>query len=365
MKIVQIVPRLPPAICGVGDYARLLAGAMRPHGIETRFVVADAAWRGEADVEGFGVEHLAHPSRDGLLQALENVGADAVLLHFVGYGYDRTGCPWWLIEGLKTWRVGRSERRLLTMFHELYAIGPPWRRAFWTWRTQLSILARLLEVCDGCRTNMESRARRIEQASPLYKGRVAVAPVFSTVGERAEAAPLRQRQPQMVVFGSAAGRLNIYNGHRDALIACCQQLGVEKIVDIGKPLGEPLDLPLPIVHCGALPAQEVSDLLHNSTAGSVAYAPRQLGKSTIFAAYCAHGLLPVCYGSQNGQQDGLMPGIHFWNPNRTRAALSAQEAQAVAQAAHAWYCGHSLHAQAQATADQLRHMTTGHSCRRV
>ena len=42
MEILQIVPRLPPTISGVGDYSFLLAQELRrAHDIETRFIVGD------------------------------------------------------------------------------------------------------------------------------------------------------------------------------------------------------------------------------------------------------------------------------------------------------------------------------------
>ena len=53
-SLVQIVPILPPAISGVGDNAALLAEALRSaHGVETRFIVGDPAWRDQREGSGF------------------------------------------------------------------------------------------------------------------------------------------------------------------------------------------------------------------------------------------------------------------------------------------------------------------------
>jgi len=82
---------------------------------------------------------------------------------------------------------------------------------------------------------------------------------------------------------------------------------------------------------GALPAPAVSALLAGSLAGFVAHRPAFLGKSTVFAAYCAHGMLLVaaCHGP-----DGLA-----WAP---RAEAGDAVLQARADAAFSWYAGHSL-----------------------
>lgn len=47
IKIIQIVPQLPPAINGLGDYALNLARQLRQDfAIETHFVVGDHSWTG-------------------------------------------------------------------------------------------------------------------------------------------------------------------------------------------------------------------------------------------------------------------------------------------------------------------------------
>ena len=53
MIIIQIVPRLPPSVDGLGDYALSLAFQMRQDfGIETHFIVGDQKWVGDAHIEG-------------------------------------------------------------------------------------------------------------------------------------------------------------------------------------------------------------------------------------------------------------------------------------------------------------------------
>src|SRR2546429_764945 len=162
MDIIQIVPYLPPTLSGVGDYAFLLAQELRrAHGIVTRFIVAEpdrengiekaesGKRKVESEVDGFPVHRLIQRSADELLRVLSADGmTPTVLLHYVGYGYEKRGCPFWLVNGLEQWRKGESDRRLVTMFHELFASGPPWRSSFWTSPLQSRLAARPSMVSD-------------------------------------------------------------------------------------------------------------------------------------------------------------------------------------------------------------------------
>ncbi len=157
MQIIQIVPRLTPAIDGVGDYTFLLAKQLRAaHDIDTQFVVCDQNWEnaetlkpeklkseggsekaeirnenpnnspdfqppssrsgegkpatGEPStihfqpstvLDGFAVHQLKERSAGELLRVLSRPGMpQTVLLHYVGYGYEKRGCPVWLVRGL-------------------------------------------------------------------------------------------------------------------------------------------------------------------------------------------------------------------------------------------------------------------------
>jgi hypothetical protein len=70
---------------------------------------------------------------------------------------------------------------------------------------------------------------------------------------------------------------------------------------------------IPVMQTGVLPAHEVSALLSDSIVGFFNYPTDYLGKSTIFAAYCAHRLLPVgVYYNERQVVDGLSSGEHYW-----------------------------------------------------
>ena len=156
MRVLQIVPRLPPPEEGVGSYALCLERALAVHGISTHFLTAE---------EG------------GLARRMEEAEADAVLLHYANYGYQRRGCPFWLPGALRRSRA----RRRVTIFHEVYATGPPWRSSFWTQPFQRRIAAAVARTSDALITSLDLYVRRIGPAASPEK--TWVTPVFSTVGD--------------------------------------------------------------------------------------------------------------------------------------------------------------------------------------
>src|SRR5438093_5969188 len=158
LELTQIVPGLPPVISGVGDYAYLLARQLRAaHDIHTRFVVCDARWQGAKDFEEFSVDRIRAQQSEELEKELGASGMPStVLLHYVGYGYQKRGCPFWLVQALESWKKRDTNRRLVVMFHELYAFGPPWRSSFWTSPLQRGLTKSLALLSDHCVTNLKN-----------------------------------------------------------------------------------------------------------------------------------------------------------------------------------------------------------------
>lgn len=312
--IVQIVPSLPPPEEGVSGNALAVAGALAARGIETRFVTGAAGRTAEA-----------------LLAALEDGEAARVLLHYANYGYHRRGCPTWLVEGLARWRRRAAGRRLVTLFHEVWATGPPWRSSFWLAPLQRRLAAALAELSAGMVTSLELYARMVR---PWAADRpIRVMPVISTIGEPAAVPPFRERVPRLVVFGSAGVRARAWARETPALAAACRELGIEEILDVGAPAGAPPRLAgLPVQARGVLPAAEVAAALLESRAGFVAYPPPFLPKSGIFAAYCSHGVAPICAWSRRAVDAGPLPP--FWRTGTDPAQ--------VAERARAWYQEHAV-----------------------
>src|SRR5688572_23697649 len=126
IELTAVVPRLPPVFDGVGDYALSLARELRERfEINTHFIVGDPSWLGEESVEHFPVSKLTERTAARLRETLPQQQSATLLLHYGGYAYAQRGCPDWLVEALTEWRTECDRHTLITLFHELYASGPP------------------------------------------------------------------------------------------------------------------------------------------------------------------------------------------------------------------------------------------------
>ncbi len=349
--ITQIVPTLPPAVNGLGDFALALAHKLQADfGLITDFVIGNPQWQGEGELEGFTVKAILERSRAGLVAQLGN---DPVLLHYEGYGYAKRGLPWWLWQGLDYWHR-RSQCRWVTMFHEIYAYdhGPPWSSSFWLAPGQRYVASRLIRGSDRALTSRNQYARLLRQLRQRHTTPIYTLPVCSNVGEPQSVKPLGDRPSRLIVFGHPNSRRLVYQRDYRALAHACQVLEIRELYDIGVPIGMPLP-PLPrvkITMMGVIPAAEISQLMSEAVAGFISFIPPQyLGKSGVYAAYCAHGLLPILAHKGREITDGLYPDLHYWSA-LTDTRISLPTAQYIADRAHHWYGSHSLSRHSQTAA---------------
>jgi hypothetical protein len=356
------VPHLPPTISGVGDYALLLAEELRhSHNIDTHFIVCNSNCAIPPEVNRFLVSGVATHSAKSLEWMLnEHASASLpVLLHYVGYGYAKRGCPLWLVKGLEAWRRTTGPRRLVTMFHELFAFGLPWQSSFWTSPLQRRLTSRLALLSDSYVTNTRRYARYLESRLATHSQRVHVFPVFSNIGESyVEGTP---RCDEMVIFGSTGWREAAYTNANKTLIKICQLLNINQIHDIGPCLTVKYELPIKIERHGALPAPKVSEIMQNVRYGFFTYPTPFLAKSGIFAAYASHGLIPVTISENNGtNEDQLYPDIHFLSSSsleKMRKTISV-----VGENARDWYEHHCVAIQAQRYASILTEPIVPNKC---
>jgi len=353
MEIIQIVPRLPPAVCGVGDYTMLLTNELwRSHNIHTRFIVCDPEHEVPPNATAFTATKAPTHSARGftnLLQEMGNKGA-TVLLHYSGYGYEKRGAPLWLARGLEDWRAAAHRCHLITMFHELFAFGPPWRSSFWNSPLQRWIVARLARISDSCVTNNQRYARRIETWRPPNSGRMDVLPVFSNVEESETRGS--HRRNEMVVFGGRGWREAAYTKSSKDLIKVCRLLDIRRIHDIGPPLSDRFEFPIKIEWHGILSAPAIKEIMQNALVGFFTYPTPFLAKSTIFAAYATHGLAPVTTSDNDeDNEDKLQLNRHFLTCGSLNG--SPGSINEVGERAHTWYSEHRLAVQAKKYAAML------------
>lgn len=341
MKLVQIVPQLPPTFDGLGDYGLNLARQFRLRDrLDTHFLVGAPNWSGDGTL-GFAATAVPRRDRRALLDLLAALAPTAVLLHYVSYGYAKRGCPFWLVDALEA-----TSLPLVTMYHEVAGGSRyPWTSSFWTGAMQRRLAARLAARSDRCLTNKPLFARVIADLCPQQQN-LPVLPVFSNIGEPETVRPLAERRRQLVVFGSRGNRQRVYERARPALERACWELQIAEVTDIGPPLD---NIPgriasAPVIAKGKCPPEQVAELLGDAIAGFFHYPLDFLVRSTIFAAYCAYGTVPVGVDSSTRwgkDDDGLEPGQQFWLADRD----PLDDPQVIADRARQWYLRHDLSTQ--------------------
>lgn len=353
-SLVQIVAGLPPAIDGVGDYALAIARALRERQeIETLFVVANPKWRGPGIIEGFPVAVVARKDPSSLLLAMRGILARAraeqttpILFHCSMYGYAKRALAFWLQTGLVKWKRQSPGSPLITMFHELAATGPIWTSPFWLHGIQCGLIRGFARESKASLTSNARYRQRLAQIAGIEESHIVKLPVLSTVGEPGEILPARTRKRQLVIFGKPHSRNLAFSRCLSQLESVCRSLGIERVLEVGPDASaRKHGLPCAVEATGGLAAHEVSAILCDSLFGFIVSDASLLSKSTVFAAYCAHGTVPVVVGRDGGEADGLHANQHYMCAP-LRGSISGDQLEEVSQSAHTWYRGHGVTAQA-------------------
>jgi hypothetical protein len=347
---IQIVPRLTNKPNGVADYGLALARALRVHGIDSVFLTATPLIGGRARQNEWNT--ISVPKREArslaetIASAADPIKATAILLHMSGYGYSKRGAPLWLLQGLRRWRV-RYDSRLpfITIFHEVYAMGRPWESSFWLSPVQRIIARSILNLSSNAIATTQLFRDQLLKWNDA--ARVTSMPVFSNVGEPSQCVDPSVRSATAVVFGLAGVENRLFGTFRPDLERVIATLGIEEIIDIGPRSSVPTRFAgVPIISKGVLPEFAVSELLQQARLGFVAYPFDVLAKSGVFAAYAAHGTIPVVFAERRGSFDGLQAGRHFLDGVKLRTPINVDHLGSMQRELFNWYRTHSLRVQA-------------------
>jgi hypothetical protein len=311
--ILQIVPRAPGSLEGVGDYAAILAQRLEE---AQEFQIAFATAAELRD------ENWQPPT-----------ATTAVILHYVNYGYDARGVPLWLPAKLR--RIQKiCGGKTVTIFHELYAAGS-WRRsAFWLQPLQKLIARAIAQSSAICIVSSEIVADQLKKLAP--EAAVVVRPVMSTFGEprlSAEQFATRDSRRWVICGGTELIRRSVrsFPGDRELFV-----IGGSEQPEIRGRLDDAHYFP-------NVEAAAASEILAGCAFGYLDYfetaniRTAAVLKSTSFAAYCAHGVVPVfpSGGSAISLDDDALPGPFCLTNVPTEAERSA-----VAEATYEWYQRH-------------------------
>lgn len=279
---------------------------------------------------------------------------DAVVLQLSSYGFQKRGVPVWLLREVEKRR--NDIKTLGVFFHELYAFGPPWSSAFWLSPVQRHIARRFAVLSDFWMTSREGSAQWLRKHARDKPH--AVLPVFSTIGEPER--PSEDRLPRVVVFGSPGLRQATYLAAGERLFSWAKRDSLQ-IHDIGAPLADTqlsdgLRASGVIFH-GRLADHDVRRVMQEAAFGLLAYPIDYVAKSSVFAAYCAHGLCPVLISSSYGPADGLVSGVQYLAG--IPRGFGAPAARAIAQSALEWYRPHCLQGHLRALATLVKEASEG------
>jgi hypothetical protein len=327
-EILQIVPRLPGENDGVGDYARTLAQRLSELGqVETLFATADSA---------LAQKNFAH-----------------VILHYVNYGYQKRGVPFALLSILREIRA-RCRGRFLTIFHEFYASGPPWKSAFWLRPWQRQIAKSIAQMSDAAIVSSETMLQELRQLAPEI--RASVHPVFSNFGEPTLSVDqLADRSShRWIICGGTALLARSLASFRTVLSRIPENFSPRDLFVLGGKASDEireLIVDLPNIHADYRPqiaAADASEILAASSFAWLDYFHRPdvptdiILKSSVFAGLCAHGVVPVFphRGPAISIVGDRLPGPFFVDPNTNNLPAAETTAKLRTESYH-WYHRHA------------------------
>jgi len=340
--VLQVLPHLPGSNDGVGDYALTLARRLREdHALTSIFAVADET--SATDRNGFKV-------LSGL-PSLSYAPCDHVLLHYANYGYHSRGIPLRLVK-IAQERRGRIPGRWVTVFHELYASGPPWRSAFWLRPLQVGIARKMISLSTSCIVSNEVVRREILRSDG--EKRVRLLPVMSNFGEPAEIVNDRKKPGRWTICGGSSLIERSLRTFRRMHSSIPPELAPTELEIVGGSATQEvveemrrLEQMLPnlcLHHHPQIEAEAASKILETCSLAWLDYFgsgkawPGMIFKSGSFAACCAHGVIPVVSHREPALAvaSDVLPGPFFWTPQAhlfpDLAGLSE-----IQNALHSWY----------------------------
>lgn len=354
--IISIVPRLPPSVDGVGDYAVKIAELTHEKfNINTVLLAASPLSNQQPIVNGFQALRLESFSEKDFILCIESLTDSSkeetlLLMNYANYGYGRIGCPYWLLRGLKRWKSLHPNSKLVIMFHEVCNTVKvkPWKHSFWTPPIQKNIASQLAKIADKCITSNSKYASLLAGLSG--RDDIEILPVFSSIAEPIHTPSFNDRKKALVIFGQQRRRES-YRLSWPHIRKACELFDIQEILDIGPQLDIeiPSHVDIPVRQMGPLSKENLSNILLESKIGFLNYLDEPVTKSSVFASYCSHGMLPICHMASATEKEGLISGLNYVNASLTEITVDIlHQAPSISNAAYAWYQKHRLEVQIDA-----------------
>lgn len=354
MRVTFLTPRLPPAVCGVGDHTRNLARAMAEEGVDVGFIQRESLKPG-GDLPAGPIDHwLDTPA--SLVNCVREQHPDWLWVQLSGFGYSRWGAPFALSRALKAVRRALPETRLVVCMHEIHCRinqlgvkGPvvgPWQR-----HTVRSVARQ----ADFIFTSTAQFFRQIVRDYRVDAKKVDFLSIGSNLPEvEINAHQRRQIRRQLgwssdevvaVTFGFARPQTRSMERCRPCLIRGIESGKLHRIVCVGGRPGEVSPefgkWTRTLSRSGALEVmghqadRRVAEILACSDFAFIYHPPSQLRKSSAFAAFAFAGLPVLVSGGDADQttDENEPPFIwaESWDWSHVRSSRTDRLREAVRQ----------------------------------
>ncbi|MBD2579589.1 hypothetical protein [Oscillatoria sp. FACHB-1406] len=346
MEIIQLVPHPMDSATGISDYAlRLAERLLQAHQIRSHFVVYEKQFYGRKSTyksEDFTETALADSTPEAIFSLFSKRSIGGIIFHYNFRGeHEPSRTAYWLVSALKLVRQQYSFK-LIVMFHELPLTFNV--RRFTLPHPHHILAARsLVKMADAIFTNSTKFQKTLSKWTSKPIPRLLN---ISTLGEPEEVPTLTAREPRLVVLGTIYSRPQIYQEFTNELLMSCQMLGIKEIYDVGAPfeLNFPNAEGIRVVQLGVQSREAISELLLTSLAGFLDYSayPGELSKSSIFAAHCTHGVIPILSKYNPAEADGINMNQHYVVAGESLKNMNLEALQTVSNNAQKWYRSHSI-----------------------
>ncbi|MDT8412408.1 MAG: hypothetical protein RQ875_08110 [Vicingaceae bacterium] len=289
--LIHIVPNYPPAKGGVADFCNEIVDKIP----NVQHVVISFQQNKIITPNNPHVTFKTYPKfnlgayLNQIINNLENKETVNVMLHYVSYGYHPFGLPTFLLHGLSSIK---TKLNIITFFHEIYSLGTkrPWQSSFWYQPLQKKLIKKLALMSNTIYTNNLLYKEHLIQLG--IQKEIVYQPVFSNVGELPQPLNISSRKNQLVIFGGNNLKRNLEN-NIEPVTQLIQQLNIASIINIGAPLLLKSIGGVELIDEGYLHKKEVSIKMSQAKYGVLCYNNMPIEKSGVFAAYAAHGLIPI------------------------------------------------------------------------
>lgn len=319
--------RLPPALCGVGDYTWCLWHEWANPAPPWRFVVADGAKETAALPQGPEVRQ-AVASAGGVRTALN--GVDTLGLMYTPYGYDKSGAPAWLAEGLTRWK--QNGGRLVVMFHEALSSGPPWRRSFWKAPAQKRVIREIGALADVALTSTPRFQDRLSDCDIETR----LCPVPSNV-PRVDNPERSGERLRVVVFGLPQSRRKALRRHQLLIEELQRRDRLGKLIIVGAPAANAeatFVYAEKLKFTGELAPDAIAQTLANADLFLCAHPPDEVRKSGALAAALANGCPVAVRGTRPPNHP---PALYYEEAEPTADLIIRETLDTLSKAGRKWY----------------------------